>query len=119
MNEASQQRFADLRARYERSLPDKHATIERAWRAFVDSPDEHGALALQSLAHRLAGSASPYGYAAIGAAAQSIDAIISGWQKRGANERESVDALATRLATPAGALIDRLAHAIEAARDPL
>ena len=115
MNDASQ-RFAELRTRYERSLPDKHATVERAWHAFLASPDERGALALQSIAHRLAGSASPYGYDAIGSAAQSLDAMISAWQKRAADERESARSLAMNLATPANALIDGLAHAIEAVR---
>ncbi|MET0231465.1 MAG: hypothetical protein ABW186_11085 [Rhodanobacteraceae bacterium] len=115
MNDASQ-RFAELRARYERSLPDKHATVERAWQAFLASPDEPGALALQSIAHRLAGSASPYGYAAVGTAAQSIDALISGWLKRPPHERESARSLATALSTPASALVERLAHAIETSR---
>ena len=115
MNDASQ-RFAELRTRYERSLPDKHATVERAWHAFLASPDERGALALQSIAHRLAGSASPYGYAAIGSAAQSLDAMISDWLKRAASQRESARSLATHLATPANALVERLAHAIETVR---
>lgn len=118
MNDASQQRFAELRTRYERSLPEKRATVEHAWRAFLAAPDEDGALALQSIAHRLAGSASPYGYDAIGVAAQSLDAIISHWQKkRGASERESASALAQRLDVSAKALLDGLARAIEAARD--
>ena len=116
MNEASQQRFAELRTRYERSLPDKRATVERTWHAFLASPDERGALALQSIAHRLAGSASPYGYDAIGSAAQSLDAMIGDWLKRASNERESARSLAAHLATPANALIERLAHAIETVR---
>jgi HPt (histidine-containing phosphotransfer) domain-containing protein len=116
MNEASQQRLAELRTRYERSLPDKRATVEHAWQAFLAAPDERGALVLQSIAHRLAGSASPYGYDAVGSAAQSLDGMISEWLKRASNERESARSLATDLATPANALIDGLARAIEAAR---
>jgi len=116
MNEASQQRLAELRTRYERSLPDKRATVERAWHAFLASPDERGALALHSIAHRLAGSASPYGYDAIGAAAQSLDGMISDWLKRAPSERESARSLATYLAPSASALIDGLAHAIETVR---
>jgi HPt (histidine-containing phosphotransfer) domain-containing protein len=115
MNHASP-RFVELRTRYERSLPAKHATVERAWHAFLASPDERGALALQSIAHRLAGSASPYGYDAVGSAAQSLDAILSDWLKRASTARESARSLATHLATPANALIDRLAHAIETVR---
>jgi hypothetical protein len=115
MNDAAQ-RFAELRTRYERSLPEKHATVERAWHAFLASPDERGALALQSIAHRLAGSASPYGYDAVGVAAQSLDAMISEWLKPSANERESARSFATHLATPATALLDGLAQAIETAR---
>ena len=116
MNDTSQ-RFVELRTRYERSLPEKRATVEHAWHAFLASPDERGALALQSVAHRLAGSASPYGYDAVGSAAQSLDAMLSDWLKRASNERESARSLATHLATPASALIDRLALAIESVRD--
>lgn len=116
MNEASQQRLAELRTRYERSLPDKRAAVERAWHAFLASPDERGALVLHSIAHRLAGSASPYGYDAIGAAAQSLDGMISAWLKRALSERESARSLATHLAPSANALIDGLAHAIETVR---
>jgi HPt (histidine-containing phosphotransfer) domain-containing protein len=116
MTDASQ-RFAELRTRYERSLPEKRATVERAWHTFLASPDERGALALQSIAHRLAGSASPYGYDAVGLAAQSLDATLSDWLKRASRERESAQSLATHLATPANALIDGLARAIETVRD--
>ncbi len=116
MNEASLQRLAELRMRYERSLPDKRAAVERTWHAFLASPDERGVLALQSIAHRLAGSASHYGYDAIGSAAQSLDAMIGDWLKRAPNQRESARSLATYLATPANALIERLAHAIETVR---
>jgi hypothetical protein len=117
MNNASQQRFAELRTRYVRSLPEKHATAVRAWRAFLASPDEAGALALQSIAHRLAGSASPYGYDAVGSAAQSLDAILSGWLKQKVDVRESAGSLAARLAMPANALIEGLARAIGTGRD--
>ena len=118
MNDTSQ-RFAELRTRYERSFPEKHATVEHAWHAFLASPDERGALALQSIAHRLAGSASPYGYDAVGSAAQSLDAMLSDWLKRAPTERESARSFATHLATPANALIDGLAHAIETVRDSI
>jgi len=42
---------------------------------------------------------------------------LSDWLKRASNERESARSLATHLATPASALIDRLALAIESVRD--
>ena len=87
MNDTSQ-RFVELRTRYERSFPEKRAAVERAWHAFLASPDERGALALQSIAHRLAGSASPYGYDAVGSAAQSLDAMLSEWLKRASPERD-------------------------------
>jgi hypothetical protein len=115
MNDASP-RFVELRTRYERSLPEKRATVERAWQTFLAAPDERGALALQSIAHRLAGSASPYGYDAVGSAAQSLDAIVSEWLKRASREREGIQSLAKQLAVPANALIDGLARAIETAR---
>jgi HPt (histidine-containing phosphotransfer) domain-containing protein len=111
------QRFAEIRTRYERSLPEKRATVERAWQEFLASPDERGALALQSIAHRLSGSASPYGYDAVGAAAQSLDAMLSDWLKRASSERETARSLATHLATHANALLDGLAHAIQTTPD--
>jgi HPt (histidine-containing phosphotransfer) domain-containing protein len=115
MSDDHEKRFAELRVRYERSLPEKRETAERAWHAFLDAPDERGVLELQSIAHKLAGSAAPYGYAAVGSAAQAIDALLSEWLKRDSTERESVRALATQVAAPAQMLLDRLAHAIETA----
>ena len=112
---ASSQRLADLRTRYERSLPDKHATLDRAWRTFLAAPDERGARTLQSIAHRLAGSATPYGYDAIGSAAQSLDVLLGEWLKRASHERARAHALATHLAVPVTALLDGLSHAINAA----
>lgn len=111
MAESSQ--FAALKARYLQSLPDKHASIGDAWRAFASAPGERAALDLHALAHRLAGSAPAYGYEAIGAAAHVVDAMIHAWTKQPANDREDAEALAARIAGPVQALIASLAHAIE------
>ena len=59
----SSERFEFLRARYTRSLASKHAALVDAWRAFAGGADEKNASALQTLVHRLAGSAPAYGYA--------------------------------------------------------
>ena len=111
MAESSQ--FAALKARYVQSLPDKHASLANAWRAFASVPSERAALDLHAIAHRLAGSAPAYGYEAIGAAAHVVDALLNAWTKQPASDREDAGALTARIAEPVQALIASLAHAIE------
>lgn len=112
----SSQRFAELKTRYELSFGDKLAALQSAWRAFAAVPSAHAAPELQTIAHRLAGSAPAYGYEAIGAAAYAVDTIFNAWTKRPASDREDAGMLATELATPMQALIDSLAHALETTR---
>ena len=114
MNEASQ-RFALLRQRYERSLPDKRATFERAWHALRAAPDEHHAAMLQSIAHRLAGSAPPYGYEALGSSARSLDTMLDDWLKRAPDDRESADVLAELLLPRVTNVLERFAEALASA----
>ncbi|HVT33553.1 MAG TPA: Hpt domain-containing protein [Rhodanobacteraceae bacterium] len=111
MNDGTQ-RFAELRLRYERSLPEKRAAFERAWRALLHAPDERSAAVLQSLAHRLAGSAPPYGFEALGSAARSLDTMLDDWIRRAPGDRESADVLAEVLASSANAVRDGFAAAI-------
>lgn len=109
----STKRFDDLRTRYAQSLRDKHASLESAWRAFATAPDERALPELQTMVHRLAGSAPAYGYEAIGAAAHVADACFNAWTKRPASDREDAAALAAQLAEPMQALIESLARVIE------
>jgi HPt (histidine-containing phosphotransfer) domain-containing protein len=114
MNEASQ-RFARLRRRYERSLPEKRTVLARAWQALRAAPDEHRAAILQSIAHRLAGSAPPYGYETLGSAARSLDAMLDDWLKRAPADRESVVVLAELLLPRVTAVLERFAEATASA----
>lgn len=114
MNDSSE-RFAELKARYVQSLADKHAALARAWHDLATAPGERTAVELQTMAHRLAGSAPAYGYDAIGAAAHDVDALLNAWAKRPPAERESIGTLVEHLAQPMRALIQSLARAIETA----
>jgi HPt (histidine-containing phosphotransfer) domain-containing protein len=116
MNDASQ-RFALLRQRYERSFPDKRAAFERAWHALRAKPDERHAASLQSIAHRLAGSAPPYGYEALGSSARSLDAMLDDWIKRAPDDREGADILAELLLPRATDVLERFADAIASAAE--
>jgi HPt (histidine-containing phosphotransfer) domain-containing protein len=115
MNDAA--RFALLRQRYEQSLPDKRAAFERAWHALRTAPDERHAAMLQSIAHRLAGSAPPYGYEALGSAARSLDSMLDDWLKRAPASRESAGVLAELLLPRASSVLDRFAEAISGAAE--
>lgn len=68
------QRLALLRERYRGSLPDKRDLLQQAWTHFREQPDSAAAREeLRTLLHRLAGSASSYGYTRLGAAAGAAD----------------------------------------------
>jgi hypothetical protein len=111
-------RFAALRLRYAQALPEKRVDFERAWCAWHATPDEPGAAMLQALAHRLAGSAPPYGYDALGVAARALDAMLDDWLKRAPHERERADVLAELVAPHARAVLEGFTAAIGATSDP-
>jgi HPt (histidine-containing phosphotransfer) domain-containing protein len=111
----SSKRFEVLRARYARSLASKHTALAQAWRGFAEGADETRASELQDLAHRLAGSAPAYGYAALGEHAGNVDREIANWRDADPNVRENPGALARRLSVLVHGLIESLArHADEA-----
>lgn len=113
----SSKRFEILRARYAKSLASKHAAVAQAWRAFADAANESRACELQDLAHRLAGSAPAYGYAALGSRAGIVDNEIADWRDANPTARESPRELAQHMADPVRALIESLAQLAAAAAD--
>jgi len=114
MNESSQ-RFALLRRRYTESLPSKHAALAQAWQSFVAMPEERTRSELQELVHRLAGSASSYGYEPLGELAGAVDRHLG----ESDNTSRAAIELSQRLASPMQALLDALAEvAAEAAALP-
>jgi HPt (histidine-containing phosphotransfer) domain-containing protein len=112
MTDSSQQRFADLQARYTASLPAKHAALALAWKALHTQADERAVADLQALAHRLAGSASSYGYETVGTQARIVDAALNAWMKQVPKEREDANALVERVSASAHALLDSVGTAI-------
>lgn len=117
MNDSSQ-RFVLLRRRYTESLPSKHAALAQAWQSFVATPEERTRSELQELVHRLAGSASPYGYEALGELAGAVDRHL-GESDSTADASRAASELRRRVARPMQALLDALAGvAAEAAALP-
>jgi HPt (histidine-containing phosphotransfer) domain-containing protein len=66
-----------LRERYTRDLPDKARVVEEAVDALERRWDRDGLDALHHLAHRLAGSAAIYGFAAVSEAASSLELYVN------------------------------------------
>ncbi len=99
-------RLETLRARYVESLPSKRAALDAAWRAFLAAPDAGKARELQTLAHRLSGSAPAYGYEALGDRARAVDALID------RHHGDDLNALARQLAEAMRSLLENLDEAI-------
>lgn len=71
-------RLEELRQRYAESFPAKATELAAAWQAFlVDSAA--GFAALHQSVHRLAGSASAYGFEELGVIAQRADDVLAKW----------------------------------------
>ena len=66
-----------LRERYARDLPDKARVVEEAVDALELRWDRASLEALHHLAHRLAGSAAIYGFAAVSDAASSLELFVN------------------------------------------
>ncbi len=67
-----------MQAGYAKTLPEKIATLESLKsRLEAETPDPEDLQHLQLRVHRLAGSASLYGYDELGRTAQSLDANLS------------------------------------------
>jgi len=66
-----------LRERYSASLPSKREALVKAWRAVqADPADAAHFNQLQTLVHRLAGSATAYGYEELGELAGVVNALL-------------------------------------------
>jgi HPt (histidine-containing phosphotransfer) domain-containing protein len=113
MSESSQQRFAELQARYSESLPAKHAALALAWHALTTLGGEQAVANLQALTHRLAGSAPSYGYDTVGERARAVDVLLNAWIKQAPAKREDANALGERVSTSMRALLDSVAEAID------
>ena len=104
----SSERFELLRVRYAQSLPSKYAALSGAWHAFEAARDEASGRELQTMVHRLAGSAPAYGYALLGELASAIDGEFTEWENGAPEGGSGLPALAHRIAAPMQALLDRL-----------
>lgn len=101
------QRFEQLRVQYARSLQDKRAALEHAWRAFEAAPrNDSLRRELATLLHRLAGSAGAYGFASIGERARAADGCMTGQLARDGSA--DADGLGARVQ----GVLDELADAI-------
>lgn len=89
-------RLQELRRRYAQSLPAKAAELTVAWQGFRADPAA-GLAELHQIVHRLAGSASAYGFDELGAIAQRADGIFSEWLGLPPSLRASAETLAERL----------------------
>lgn len=70
--------MAILRRQYVAGLPVRRAALAEAWGACVDAGDEAPWQRLRDVAHKLAGSASSYGFEALGQMARELDRLLSG-----------------------------------------
>ena len=106
-------RLAELGARYRASLPIKRASVELAWRALNAGPSDPVRLdSLQRVVHRIAGSATSYGYDEIGTLAARADEGLELLRELGVVDAKaaSVAAVLSGLAPIIERLIDALAR---------
>ncbi|MCP4407522.1 MAG: hypothetical protein GY807_07130 [Gammaproteobacteria bacterium] len=70
--------FQRLQATYRDSLKDKRALLQGHWQEFENSKHPTEALnKLRLFAHRLAGSAAPYGYKNLSSIARELEILIN------------------------------------------
>jgi hypothetical protein len=107
----SSERMDFLRASYTQSLPTKYSALESAWNEFVAAPDAATLREVHVLVHRLAGSASVYGYGQVGESARTVDTRLSDWEDVPPDSRGSIEMLGQKIARPMRALLDALSRA--------
>ena len=73
-----EKRFRSLRAQYLAELPTRREALASLWAASRHDVASSAWHELQTLAHRLSGSAPCYGLDAMGEAAQELDRLLSG-----------------------------------------
>lgn len=88
--------MALLRQHYLAGLPARRAALGAAWRDCADGGDEGPWGRLRDVAHKLAGSATSYGYEAMGKTARELDRALSG--RTPARARAAVGPLVAGLA---------------------
>lgn len=67
-----------LRKAYVKGLPARRAALAAAWRECGAGVGESAWQRLRDVAHKLSGSASSYGFEALGVAGRELDRLLSG-----------------------------------------
>lgn len=70
--------MAVLQQHYLAGLPARRAALVAAWRDCTDGGEELPWQRLRDVAHKLAGSASSYGFETLGDTARELDRLLSG-----------------------------------------
>jgi CheY-like chemotaxis protein len=102
----------NLASRYRAGLAGKAEQLSQAWeRWLLDADDAEALKTLRLIAHRLAGSAEPYGYADIGRHALCVDEALTDWESAASEHRPSVADLRKQLVAPVRMLITSVERA--------
>lgn len=103
--------FDPLRERYADSIPCKRDEIARAWDALAAAPDDEASLRdVHSRVHRLAGSASAYGFVELAGAAAAVDRMLGQRVRLLPAAREPASEFTTQLQGCMKVLLDCLGH---------
>lgn len=73
-----QAQLAALRRKYVQGLPARRAALVAAWRDCTAGSGEPAWQRVRDVAHKLSGSASSYGFEALGDAGRELDRLLSG-----------------------------------------
>lgn len=104
-----------LTQRYRASLPEKQSELALAWEQWLAIPGEHGAkLKLQSLVHKLAGSAGLYGFEDLGRQARAVDGTLAAWEDETPTLRKPLDEFCREVAGAVEMLLRVLGRAARA-----
>lgn len=98
-----QAQLAALRRKYVQGLPARQVALARAWRDCAAGAGEPAWQQVRDVAHKLAGSASSYGFDALGSAGRELDRLLSG--RAPSRDRALVEPLVRRLAAALDAVI--------------
>lgn len=73
-----QAQMAALSEAFVRGLPARRAALAAAWQDCADDANESAWERLREVAHKLSGSASNYGFEALGTAGRELDKLLTG-----------------------------------------
>jgi HPt (histidine-containing phosphotransfer) domain-containing protein len=90
-----QAQLAALRRTYLQGMPARRAALDEAWQACTEAGADGPWEQLRGVAHKLSGSASSYGFEALGVAARELDKLLSG--QVACRERARAEPLVARL----------------------